>query len=142
MTTEEKLEKIKKLADDMYYAAANLGPNVGSGERLRKTMEDYHKFIVREFNEEEPVNEDLDNAALDYANKELVKAGVTDTNCPREMAVAQASLMVNGYKAGAAWQRQQYIKIFKEFSELANHQDGCYALECIQMRLDSLIDEE
>ena len=54
MTTEDKLEKIKKLADDMYYAAAYLGPNVGSGERLRKTMEEYHKFIIHEYNKEEP----------------------------------------------------------------------------------------
>ena len=58
MTTEDKLEKINKLADDMYYAAANLGSNVGSGERLRKTMEEYHKFIIHEC-KEEPVSEDL-----------------------------------------------------------------------------------
>jgi hypothetical protein len=62
MTTEEKLEKIKKLADNMYYAAANLGPNVGSGERLRKTMEDYHKFIIHEYNKEEPANENFESA--------------------------------------------------------------------------------
>ena len=58
MTDNEKLEKIKKLADDMYYAAANLGPNVGSGERLRKTMEEYHKFIIHEC-KEEPVSKEL-----------------------------------------------------------------------------------
>ena len=62
MTNNEKLEKIKKLADDMYYAAANLGPNVGSGERLRKTMEEYHKFIIHEYNKEEPVSEDFETA--------------------------------------------------------------------------------
>lgn len=54
MTTEEKLEKIKKLADDMYYAAANLGTTVGSGEYLSKTMEEYHKFIIHEYNKDEP----------------------------------------------------------------------------------------
>lgn len=62
MTTEDKLEKIKKLADDMYYAAANLGPNVGSGEHLRKTMEEYHKFIIHEYHKEEPASEDFETA--------------------------------------------------------------------------------
>lgn len=72
MTTEEKLEKIKKLADDMYYAAANLGANVGSGERLRKTMEDYHKFIIHEYNKEEPKNDWLQELhnKLDSLSKE------------------------------------------------------------------------
>ena len=54
MTDKEKLEKIKKLADAMYYAAANLGPTVGSGEKLRKTMEEYHKFIIHEYHKKEP----------------------------------------------------------------------------------------
>ena len=57
MTDKEKLEKIKELADAMYYAAGNLGPNVGSGERLRKTMGEYHKFIINEYHKEEPVSE-------------------------------------------------------------------------------------
>ncbi len=55
----------------------------------------------------EPVNEDLDKAALEHANKQLREAGVTDENCPRELAVAQASLMVSGFKAGANWQKEQ-----------------------------------
>lgn len=59
MTIEEKLEKIKKLADAMYYAAANLGPTIGSGEHLRKTMEDYHKFIIHEYHKEEPTISDI-----------------------------------------------------------------------------------
>ena len=58
----KKLEKIKKLADNMYYAAANLGPNIGSGERLRKTMEEYHKFIIHEYHKEKPVSEDFETA--------------------------------------------------------------------------------
>lgn len=66
MTTEDKLEKIKKLADDMYYAAANLGPNVGSGERLRKTMDEYRQFIINEYHKEEPVSEDLEQAINTY----------------------------------------------------------------------------
>lgn len=57
--------------------------------------------------QEEPLSENLEEAALEHANNQLIKSGVTDTNCPRELAVAQASLMVNGFKAGAKWQKQQ-----------------------------------
>jgi hypothetical protein len=60
-------------------------------------------------NWKEPVSEDLDKAALEYANKQLREAGVTDENCPRELAVAQASLMASGFKAGAKWQKEQMI---------------------------------
>lgn len=155
MTTKEKLEKIKKLADDMYYTAANLGPNVGSGERLRKTMEDYHKFIIHEFNKEEPKNDWLQELQdkLDSLSKENFKkvwakyqpvSEDLNTEIQRYLRDVHDRDTTVGDVARhfAAWQRQQYIKIFKELSELANHQDSCYALECIQMRLDSLIDEE
>lgn len=57
MTDREKLEKLKKLADAMYYAAGHLEPTVGSGERLRKTMGEYHKFIINEYHKEELVSE-------------------------------------------------------------------------------------
>ena len=62
MTNNKKLENLKKLADAMYYAAANLGANVGSGERLRKTMEEYHKFIIHEYHKEKPVSKDFETA--------------------------------------------------------------------------------
>lgn len=51
MTTEEKLEKLKKLADAMYYAAQYLTTDASS---LRKTMEDYRQFIINEYHNEEP----------------------------------------------------------------------------------------
>ena len=51
MTTEEKLEKLKKLADAMYYAAQYLTTDASS---LRKTMEDYRQFIINEYHKEEP----------------------------------------------------------------------------------------
>lgn len=60
MTDKDKLEKLKKLSDAMYYAAGNLGPNVGSGERLRKTMKEYHQFIINEYHKEEPVSIDFE----------------------------------------------------------------------------------
>ena len=43
----------------------------------------------------------IEEMSLEYANKQLKDAGVTHSNCPRELAIAQASMMVNGYKAGA-----------------------------------------
>ena len=52
----------------------------------------------------------LEEAALEYANKQLREAGVTDENCPRELAVAQASLIVSGFKAGAQWQKEKLWK--------------------------------
>lgn len=46
------------------------------------------------------------------------------------------------FKMGASWQKQRYMDVFKELIQLANHQDGCYALENIQMKLNELINEE
>lgn len=66
MTDKEKLEKIKKLADAMYYAAGHLEPTVGSGERLRKTMGEYHEFIIYEYHKEYPVSKDLDKEMDNY----------------------------------------------------------------------------
>lgn len=49
MITEEKLEKLKKLADAMYYAAQQLTTDAS---RLHKAMDEYHKFIIYEYKEE------------------------------------------------------------------------------------------
>ena len=57
MTDKEKLDRMKKLADGMYYAAQYLTTDAS---RLRKAMEEYHKFIIYEYNKQEPVSEDLD----------------------------------------------------------------------------------
>ena len=58
MTNNEKLEKLKKLADAMYYAAQQLTTDAS---RLHKAMDEYHKFIIHEC-KEEPVNEDFETA--------------------------------------------------------------------------------
>ena len=44
MTSEEKLEKVIKLADAMYYAAQNL---TNDASRLHKAMNDYYQFKIR-----------------------------------------------------------------------------------------------
>lgn len=50
MTDREKLEKIKRLADDMYYKMAYLTSDT---RPIRKAMEDYHSFIIHEYNKDE-----------------------------------------------------------------------------------------
>ena len=62
----KKLEKLKKLADAMYYAAQHLTTDAS---RLHKAMDEYHKFIINEYHKEEPVSEDLEKASFDNAQK-------------------------------------------------------------------------
>ena len=57
MTDKEKLEKIKRLADDMYYKMAHLTSDT---RPIRKAMEDYHSFIVHEYNNDEQVDKHID----------------------------------------------------------------------------------
>lgn len=63
MTDKEKLEKLKKFADAMYYAAQQLTTDAS---RLHKAMDDYHQFIINEYHKEEPVSEDLEQAIDTY----------------------------------------------------------------------------
>lgn len=44
----EKLEKMKRLADEMYFRMQTLSTDL---RPLRKAMEDYHNFIINEYNE-------------------------------------------------------------------------------------------
>lgn len=44
----EKLEKMKRLADEMYFRMQTLSTDLCP---LRKAMEDYHNFIINEYNE-------------------------------------------------------------------------------------------
>ena len=57
MTDKEKLEKIKRLADDMYNKMAYLTSDT---RPIRKAMEDYHSFIVHEYNKDEQVDKPID----------------------------------------------------------------------------------
>ena len=57
MTDKEKLDRMKKLADGMYYAAQYLTTDAS---RLRRAMDEYQKFIVYEYNKQESASEDLD----------------------------------------------------------------------------------
>lgn len=57
MTDKAKLDKMKKLADAMYYAAQSLTTDAS---KLLKAMEEYHKFIIYEYNKQEPASEELE----------------------------------------------------------------------------------
>ena len=70
MTDKAKLEKIKKLADAMYYAAFNLTTDASL---LRKAMDEYHQFIIHEYCKEEPVS--------DEQVKEFTKNQHADKTC-------------------------------------------------------------
>lgn len=85
--------------------------------------------------QDEPISEDLETEIEKISKYHFINDDFDKTEL-------DGRTISNIARHFAAWQRLQYIKIFKELYELANHQDGCYALECIQMRLDSLIDEE
>ncbi len=45
---DKKLAKMKKLADNMYNGMQNLSTDLS---QLRKAMEEYHNFIIHEYNE-------------------------------------------------------------------------------------------
>ena len=49
MTDKDKLQKIKELADGMYYAAQYLTTDAS---HLRKAMDKYHQFIIKHYYEE------------------------------------------------------------------------------------------
>ena len=56
MTDKEKLLKLRKLADAMYYAAQHLTTDAS---RLHKAMDEYHQFIINEYHKKEPTIPDI-----------------------------------------------------------------------------------
>lgn len=106
MITEEKLLKLRKLADAMYYAAQQLTTDAS---RLHKAMDEYHKFIIHEC-KEEPVSEDLEEAAnnaviaLVPSFGQKYSDGSYVSSC-RDCFKREELLEL--FKAGANWQKQQ-----------------------------------
>ena len=98
MNNKEKLERLKKLADAMYYAAMYLTTDAS---RLHKAMDEYHKFIIHEC-KEEPVNEELWEAAQIYY-EELQKEKF------------EGSDVIDAFKAGAKWQKTKDESTTEEF---------------------------
>ena len=84
--------------------------------------------ILAQMRGEEPISEDLEEEINRYIGY------------PQEVDEDISTTMIRkAARHFAQWQKQKDIRIFKELAELANHQDGCYALENIQMRLNDLL---
>ena len=99
MTDKEKLEKAVKLADAMYHAAQYLTTDAS---RLHKAIEDYHQFIITEYNRQEHASEDLERCVVEQMEADgdvddFVRRGIDD------IASKYAQL-------GAKWQREQIMK--------------------------------
>ena len=103
MTDKEKLIKIKSLADKMYDAAFNLTTDASL---LRKAMDDYHQFIINEYHKEEPVSEDLEEAAKERVDAE-------DYCCVDEdgMPLYDSDYLEYMFKEGAMWQKEQIEEV-------------------------------
>lgn len=99
MSDKEKLDRMKKLADGMYYAAQYLTTDAS---RLRKAMEDYYQFIITEYNRQEPASEDLERCVVEQMEADgdvddFVRRGIDD--------------IVSKYaQLGAQWQKEQMMK--------------------------------
>lgn len=101
MTDKEKLEKLKKLADAMYYAAQHLTTDAS---RLHKAMDEYHKFIIHEC-KEEPVSEGDENA--------LNSVAITFLQEQQIVPNFYADIIMKAVKRGANWQKDKLmIKAF------------------------------
>ena len=96
MTDKEKLEKLKKLADAMYYAAQYLTTDAS---RLHKAMDEYHKFIIHECKEEPVSEQNLSNVGRTGKNwKEAVSEAAEDYS--KSTLVGSPYIKKNAFKAG------------------------------------------
>lgn len=95
MTDKEKLEKLKKLADAMYYAAQYLTTDAS---RLHKAMDEYHQFIIHEYHKEEPVSEELKEAADNALESISDQYDIISVGSCLEM-----------FRLGAKWQKEQMM---------------------------------
>jgi hypothetical protein len=96
--------------------------------------------ILAQMRGEESVSEDLEEASKEWLEPQLDKSYVSyGEGKMMELTHFDGYVMLDAIEFGAKWQKQKDIRIFKELAELANHQDGCYALENIQMRLNDLL---
>ena len=97
----EEVEKLKKLADAMYYAAQYLTTDAS---RLHKAMNEYHQFIITEYPKEEPVSENLEEAANMYAECEY---NHKNFNILPDRCRGCSAPLRYAFKAGANWQKKQ-----------------------------------
>lgn len=117
-------------------------------EAKAKTFTESHKGessdkILAQMRGEEPVSEDLKKASKEWLEPQLDKSYVSyGEGKMMELTHFDGYAMLDAIEFGAKWQEQKDMVIFNELAELANHQDGYYALEKIQMRLNGIINED
>lgn len=108
MTDKEKLEKAVKLADAMYYAAQNLTTDAS---RLRNAMDEYHQFIITEYNKQEPASDDLEQASKEWLRPQLDKSYADyGERKMMELTHFDGYAMLDAVEFGAQWDRKQMME--------------------------------
>ena len=102
MTDKEKLIKIKKLADAMYYGAFNMTTDASL---LKKAMKEYRQFTIHEYCKEEPVSKDLEKASKSYGEEQYNKK----LNLLPDKCRACYDPIVNAFKEGVKWHKEQLM---------------------------------
>lgn len=132
----EALAKIKERYEHYREKVFN-SYNVQTEERM---LECQHILIIlnalevkAEISVDEPVHyavsetKDVDEAAMQY-NKVALMTG-NDSK-------------MQAFKSGVHWNELRFLKILKELQDIANQEDGCLALENLQLRLSELTRED
>lgn len=89
--------------------------------------------VKAEISVDEPVHyaasetKDVDDVAMQY-NKVALMTG-NDSK-------------MQAFKSGVHWNELRFLKILKELQDIANQEDGCLALENLQLRLSELTRED
>ena len=136
MTDKDKLEKLKKLADAMYYAAQYLTTDAS---RLHKAMDEYHKFIINEYHKEEPtipdivdehfhemlgeehVSEDLEEASKEWLRPQLDKSYANYGEVKMmELTHFDGYAMLDAIEFGAEWQKTKDESTTKDLGDYIN----------------------
>ena len=124
MSDKEKLERMKKLADGMYYAAQYLTTDASG---LRKAMEEYHRFIITEYNKQELASEDLEKASKEWLIPRLDKSYADyGERKMMELTHFDGYAMLDAVEFGAQWQKEQMMK---DAVEIKINRDTLYDLK-------------
>ena len=107
MTDKEKLLKLNKLADAMYYAAQYLTTDAS---RLHKAMNEYHQFIIHEYFKEEPVSEDLPHIHHRDTLDEFAYQCAYDLSNDWAKETSEWKDVKTACKLGAQWQKEHLWK--------------------------------
>jgi hypothetical protein len=118
----EKLEKLKKLADAMYYAAQYLTTDAS---RLHKAMDEYRQFIIHEWREE-PVSKDLEEASKEWLRPQLDKSYADYGEIKMmELTRFDGYAMLDAIEFGAKLKEQQMMAKAIDGYVIEDIEEGC-----------------